>query len=121
MNINPVSFPSFAVSDILNHAVTIESWFRHQWQCYPPSLTCSVDIRNAGYKLAAIDANLFPAGFNNLNVEFLPLCIQAFQNILLTRYPTCQNILIISESHSRNLYYYQSIATLEWIIKKAGY
>jgi glutamate--cysteine ligase len=27
----------------------------------------SVDLRNAGFKLAPVDTNLFPGGFNNLN------------------------------------------------------
>ena len=33
----------------------------------------SVDLRNAGFKLAPVDTNLFPGGFNNLNQDFLPL------------------------------------------------
>jgi glutamate--cysteine ligase len=37
----------------------------------------SVDLRNAGFKLAPVDTNLFPGGFNNLNPAFLPLCVQA--------------------------------------------
>lgn len=131
MNINPVSIPHLSLSGgdffydlekhILEKQLTIETWFRKQWQATPPMLTCSVDIRNAGFKLSAVDANLFPAGFNNLNPEFLPLSIQAIQNVLLEHYPKCENILIIPENHTRNLYYYESINTLQSIIKQAGY
>jgi len=38
---------------------------------------CSVDLRNAGFKLAPVDTNLFPGGFNNLSPEMLPLAVQA--------------------------------------------
>ena len=31
----------------------------------------------AGFKLAPVDMNLFPAGFNNLNPAFLPLSVEA--------------------------------------------
>ena len=44
-----------------------------------PPFYCSVDLRNAGYKLAPVDTNLFPAGFNNLNPTLRPLCVQAVQ------------------------------------------
>jgi glutamate--cysteine ligase len=36
-----------------------------------------VDLRNAGFKLAPVDTNLFPGGFNNLAPEMLPLAVQA--------------------------------------------
>ena len=68
---------------ILNQVAVIETWFRKKWQETPAPLTSSVDLRHAGFKLAPVDTNLFPAGFNNLNKEFLPLCIQAAQSVLV--------------------------------------
>src|SRR5689334_22792469 len=87
---------------ILNKQIEIERWFRELWLEFTPILTCSVDLRNAGFKIAAVDTNLFPAGFNNLNPDFYPLCIQAAQNFISQRYPHCQKILIIPENHTRN-------------------
>lgn len=131
MKIHPVPIPHLKLAKedffyelenhIIERQIIIESWFRTQWQQTPPMITCSVDIRNAGFKLSSVDANLFPAGFNNLNPAFLPMCIQAFQNVILTRYPKCKNILVIPENHSRNTHYYESLATLQTIIKNAGY
>ncbi len=106
---------------ILENRVKIESWFREAWFETTPILTSSVDLRNAGFKIAPIDTNLFPAGFNNLNPDFYPLCIQAAQSTLYELYPHCKNILIIPENHTRNPHYYQSVATLADIIQKAGY
>ena len=51
----------------LNHSSAIESWFRQQFRETPAPFYASVDLRNAGYKLAPVDTNLFPAGFNNLH------------------------------------------------------
>ena len=55
----------------------IEQWFRRQWLQTPAPFYASVDLRNAGYKLAPVDTNLFPAGFNNLSPDFESLCIPA--------------------------------------------
>jgi glutamate--cysteine ligase len=105
----------------LNHQVKIETWFRDQWLQTPPNVTCSVDIRNAGYKLAPVDTNLFPAGFNNLNRDFLPLCIQAAQTTLERSHSGCKNILLIPEQQSKNPHYWDSVAILQEILCKSGY
>lgn len=106
---------------ILGQVATIESWFRQQWRKTPPPLTSSVDLRHAGFKLAPVDTNLFPAGFNNLNSDFLPLCVQAAQAVLDDYLPTCRKILLLPESHTRNAYYMQSLAILRDILVKAGF
>lgn len=106
---------------LLNQVATIESWFRQQWLETPPPITSSVDLRHAGFKLAPVDTNLFPAGFNNINRDFLPLCIQAAQSVLMDSFPSCLNLLIIPESHTRNQFYLQSLSVLRTILSKAGF
>lgn len=106
---------------ILDKVATIEAWFRQRWLETPPPATSSVDLRHAGYKLAPVDTNLFPAGYNNLNRDFLPLCIQAAQSVLMDSYPKCTKILILPESHTRNSYYLQSLNVLRDIFSKAGF
>jgi hypothetical protein len=46
---------------ILEATPAIERWFRLEWQEHTPPFYCSVDLRNAGFKLAPVDTNLFPA------------------------------------------------------------
>jgi glutamate--cysteine ligase len=106
---------------ILNQVSLIESWFRTQWQITPPPITSSVDLRYAGFKLAPVDTNLFPAGFNNLNPDFIPLCIQAAQSVFMEYYPTCTNILLLPENHTRNQFYLESLCRLRDIFVKAGF
>lgn len=103
--------------------VEVESWFRQQWRLTPPPFYSSVDLRNAGFKLAPVDTNLFPAGFNNLhlNPAFIPLCIQATQTTISQQFPSTTRILIIPENHTRNLYYWDNIYILQTILREAGF
>jgi len=106
---------------LVDHQADIESWFRSQWRITPAPFYASVDLRHAGYKLAPVDTNLFPAGFNNLNPAFEALCIQAVQ-LAVERLPhQVDRILIVPENHTRNLFYLESLATLQEIIAKAGF
>jgi len=106
---------------ILAHQGEIERWFRAQWLRTPAPFYASVDLRNAGFKLAPVDTNLFPAGFNNLSPEVEPLCIQAAQSAAERLVPDCAGVLIIAEDHTRNPYYWQSIARLVRIWELAGF
>ena len=106
---------------LVDHQSDIESWFRSQWRITPAPFYASVDLRHAGYKLAPVDTNLFPAGFNNLNPAFEALCIQAVQ-LAVERLPhQVDRILIVPENHTRNLFYLENLATLQEIIAKAGF
>ena len=105
----------------LSNQVAIESWFRQQWQQTPPLFYGSVDLRNAGFKLAPVDTNLFPAGFNNLNPEMMALCVQAVQSLMAECCSSAKRLLLIPESHTRNLFYFENIATLIEILKRAGF
>lgn len=106
---------------ILNQVPLIEGWFRKQWQQTPPPITSSVDLRHAGFKLGPVDTNLFPAGFNNLNPDFLPLGIQAAQSVIMDYFPNCTHILIVPENHTRNTFYLQSLSRLRELLSKAGF
>ncbi|MDB5985330.1 MAG: gshA [Nevskia sp.] len=106
---------------LLERAANIESWFRREFHKTAPPFYCSVDLRNAGFKLAPVDTNLFPAGFNNLNPAFESLCVQALQAALERVMPSACDVLLVPENHTRNLFYLESVAVLQDLIQKAGY
>jgi glutamate--cysteine ligase len=81
----------------------------------------SVDIRDAGFKIASVDTNLFPAGFNNLSHPFSPAVIQTLREAILKRVPNCKSILFISEEHTRNTWYLENVRILNKMIKEAGF
>ncbi|MBM3117438.1 glutamate--cysteine ligase [Jeongeupia naejangsanensis] len=105
---------------ILESQSEIEHWFRNQWQEYTPPFYGSVDLRNAGYKLAPVDMNLYPGGFNNLNPEFHPLAVQAAMSALESFCPDAKRLLLIPENHTRNQFYLQNVAALAKILRQAG-
>ena len=108
-------------SCIIQNHNQIETWFRRQWIKYPPPFYSSIDIRNSGFKIAPIDTNLFPAGFNNLNKDFEFLYISAIQHVLERVSGNISKILIIPENHTRNKFYLKSLDALINLIKKSGY
>ena len=98
----------------------IEHWFRCQWLEYGSPFYASVDLRNSGFKLAPVDTNLFPGGFNNLNRDFLPLSVQAAMVAVEKVCPEAHRLLIIPENHTRNTYYLRNVVELVHIMKQAG-
>jgi glutamate--cysteine ligase len=99
----------------------IEAWFRCQFRSTPAPFYASVDLRNAGFKLAPVDTNLFPAGFNNLHPDLRPLAITAVQHGIERACPITDGVLLIPENHTRNLYYLENLCTLANLISDAGY
>jgi glutamate--cysteine ligase len=105
---------------ILQAQPAVEHWLRSQWLEHAAPFYASVDLRNSGFKLAPVDTNLFPGGFNNLNPEFLPLCVQAAMTALEKVCPDARGALLVPENHTRNTFYLQNVAVLRNILRRAG-
>jgi glutamate--cysteine ligase len=105
---------------ILESMPAIERWFRLEWMEHTPPFYCSVDLRNAGFKLAPVDTNLFPAGFNNLSEEMLPLAVQAAMAAIEKICPEAKNLLLIPERHTRNSFYLENVQRLMRVFTMAG-
>ena len=105
---------------ILKAQPIIEHWFRAQWQEHTIPFYTSVDLRNAGFKLAPVDTNLFPGGFNNLTEPMLPLAIQAAMAAIEKICPEAKNLLLIPENHTRNSFYLMNVKQLVRIFSSAG-
>ncbi|MBU2410705.1 MAG: glutamate--cysteine ligase, partial [Gammaproteobacteria bacterium] len=105
---------------VLDSMPAIERWFRLEWMEHTPPFYCAVDIRNAGFKLAPVDTNLYPGGWNNLTQQMLPLAVQAAQAAIEKICPEAKNLLVIPENHSRNTFYLANVAQLVRIFHMAG-
>lgn len=103
----------------IEHHEAIKDWFKQQWRLTPPPVYGSVDLRNAGFKVAPIDMNLFPAGFNNLNPNLFSQAVDAAKEYFKNRFPNAKNILVIPEDHTRNTRYWESVAVLKKILNAA--
>ncbi|QJD99398.1 glutamate--cysteine ligase [Massilia forsythiae] len=105
---------------ILEATPAIERWFRLEWQEHTPPFYCSVDLRNAGYKLAPVDTNLFPGGFNHLSTEMLPLIVQAAMAAIDKYCPDARNLVLVPETHPRSPSYLQNVQRLMQIFRQTG-
>lgn len=118
----PLTEPLYELErHMLANCEKIEKWFAEKWQQTTPPVYGSVDLRNAGFKVAPIDMNLFPAGFNNLNPDYLSLSIDAARDVIVKLQPETKNILIIPENHTRNMFYWANIRMLQTILEQAGF
>lgn len=106
---------------LLDNKNNIEAWFRKQFKNTPAPFYASVDLRNAGYKVAPVDTNLFPAGFNNLHTDLRSLAVHAAQTAVTQECPDADGVLIIPENHTRNLFYLENLFSLQTILETAGY
>ncbi len=105
---------------VLDSTPAIERWFRLEWMEHTPPFYCSVDIRNAGFKLAPVDTNLFPGGWNNLTPEMLPLAVQAAMAAIEKICPEARNLLVVPENHTRNTFYLSNVVQLKRIFHQTG-
>ena len=105
---------------LLDATPRIERWFRLEWQEHTPPFYCSVDLRNAAFKLAPVDTNLYPGGFNNLSAEALPLAVQA-ATVAIEKYcPDARNLLLIPENHTRNTFYLSNVLRIAAVLRQTG-
>lgn len=81
----------------------------------------SFDIRDSGNKVATVDANIFPAGFNNICEADREHTDDLAKAYLDKNYGTnTKKILLLTEEHTNNAYYWENVATLVKIIEGAG-
>jgi len=105
---------------VLEHSFEIEHWFRAQWRAHRPPFYGSVDLRNACFKLAPVDTNLFPGGFNNLSEAALPVAVQALMAAIENHCPDVRRLLLVPENHTRNLHYLTNVTRLASLLRQAG-
>ena len=105
---------------ILESMPAIERWFRLEWMEHTPPFYTSVDLRNAGFKLAPVDTNLFPSLFCQLTDEMLPLAVQAAMAAIEKICPEAKNLLLIPDSRTANPYYLFNVQRLVQIFTQAG-
>jgi glutamate--cysteine ligase len=106
----------------LKNKDAICDWYDSQIKDLSFPIYSSYDIRDSGYKVTNVDANIYPAGFNNIcNVDqdHLP---DLFKKYMQAHYlKPIQKILLITEEHTQNPYYLDNIETLLRVLQEAGF
>ncbi len=106
---------------LLERYSDVEDWIKRHAEkvCFP--IHSSVDLRDSGFKISAIDANIFPAGFNNLCESFLDKGGALLREFVSQSFGAVERIAIYPESHTRNKYYLQNLFALQSMVNRVGY
>ena len=115
------SFRHFIHQKIMDHLKEVEEWFLHkQGKSYVPFYS-SFDIRDSNLKVACVDANAFPAGFNNICEEDQKRASSLIKNYLDKISPGAKKIILLAEEHTRNFYYWDNVFVIKFLIEETGY
>jgi len=74
---------------------TIEDWFAEKFSTNTANFYNSVDLRHAGFKVAPVDTNCFPAGFNNLSSQSKERAKIIVKSFFEKNFPAAKNILLV--------------------------
>jgi glutamate--cysteine ligase len=99
----------------------VQAWLADRAQEKPPFIYGSVDLRHSGTKIVPVDTNLFPGGFNNLSKAAKLRAAEAAKAYIQRHHADARNVLVVPESHTRNLAYLENVACLRDILTDAGY
>lgn len=106
---------------IIDNCQSINAWFEEQSKELKFPFYSSFDVRDSGQKIAPVDANIFPAGFNNICPQDKEYSIEMAQNYLVKHYGTSNlKIGLLTEEHTNNLYYWENVAAIKTLLEEAG-
>lgn len=96
-------------------------WFSSKTSALAYPIYSSYDIRDAGYKVTNVDANIFPAGFNNICPADKETSVDLMAAYIDKHYgSSVKNILLVTEEHTGNPYYWDNVFTIKSLIEAAG-
>ncbi len=98
----------------------VQHWFeqKSQGQVFP--FYSSFDLRDSTFKISPVDANLFPAGFNNICAVDQDSAIPFCQAYLKERFPQARRVILLAEEHTKNPFYWDNIYSLKNLLEKSG-
>lgn len=98
----------------------IEGWLEEAFKDAPALVYSSVDLRNSGFKIAPVDTNIFPAGFNNLSEHAFADGAASLRLYMQQHFPQVQRVVIVPENHTRNAGYIANLARILTMFSDAG-
>lgn len=106
---------------ILKHSDAVCDWFQSQVVSLDYPIYSSYDIRDAGFKVSNVDANIFPAGFNNICPADKETSEDLMKKFILDHYgDEFKKILLITEEHTQNPYYWENVKTIQSLLVSGG-
>ena len=103
------------------HREELTAWMAEKRRTVSIPIYGSVDVRDAGWKVGVVDANHFPAGFNNVAEHQQEELSNLLKDHLQRTHPDATWVHVYPESHTRNPAYVENIASIQRMIVRAGY
>ena len=117
-------------NELLHHAIVkhhdqLMHWYLNQRNAYALPFYSSFDIRDSGFKVANVDGNIYPAGFNNICPTDRESAPEAVRYYLDRHYRardggSVKRLLLITEEHTNNPYYWENVYRLVEILQGSG-
>ncbi len=105
----------------LAHMNEICAWFKAKTADLSYPIYSSYDVRDSGYKISNVDANIFPAGFNNICPTDKETSVGLMKNYIDKHYGAkTQKILLVTEEHTNNAFYWENVYTIKGLIEAGG-
>ncbi len=106
---------------ILERCDDVQDWFRAKARGLAFPIYSSFDIRDAGFKVGPVDANIFPAGFNNICQIDRESALDVAREFLDQHYsPATKKLVLLTEEHTQNPYYWDNVRVLKEVLEGAG-
>lgn len=96
-------------------------WYANKASGLAVPIYSSYDIRDSGFKVANVDGNIYPAGFNNICPTDKDYSIEVFAKYLDRHYDgRAARILLVTEEHTNNPYYWENVLTIKSLLESSG-
>lgn len=108
-------------AQIVKNSDQVCEWFKKQTATLDYPIYSSYDIRDSGYKVVNVDANIFPAGFNNICPTDKETSVGLMKSYIDKHYSSDhRKILLVTEEHTSNAYYWENVATIKNLLEQSG-
>lgn len=97
------------------------AWYESKTKNLALPIYSSYDIRDSGFKVTNVDGNIYPAGFNNICPTDKDYSIELFAEYIKNHYgPQIERILLVTEMHTGNPYYWENVLTIKSLLQSSG-
>jgi glutamate--cysteine ligase len=109
-------------SKVCSKSNTIKDWYCEKTKDLSFPIYSSYDIRDSGFKVSNVDANIFPAGFNNICPTDKESAVEIMRKYVRNHYGTSvKKVLLVTEEHTNNPFYWENVLTIQSLLEQSGH
>ncbi len=105
---------------IVENCDQVCDWFDKKSKGLAFPIYASFDVRDSGDKVVPVDANIFPAGFNNICPADKSGAEEILKKYIDDHYPEARQVALLTEEHTTNGYYWENVSAIVQLLKEAG-